>query len=320
MKRFSFFIFLLFASFTAINAANFEAPEEICASCPKTDNLAATNQTGTTADLSWAAVPDAASYTVVVENGKNNPIQFLFQTSTTATTTTVTGLTVGKNYKFKVRVHCTDGKKSGWAKWFDFNSSTSAPCTTPINLTATPTGPGSADLGWSAIGGAESYIVKVENGSGNPNQYLLLDTVPTNALSLSGLVPAKNYKFKVRSLCFGGNLTAWSPWFVFTTPAAKPSDFIQISERNSISDFEIQVAPNPISDRQANLKISGAKDKLVKIQLFDLAGREILTENAQPESEVWAQNLNLPEMKSGIYFLKVQFENSSRTLRILVNE
>lgn len=323
------FLCLLFANLLAANPTNFskqqDSPDGICANCATPTGLAVANTTGTTADLSWTAGADNVSYTVVVENGKNNLNQFSWTTTTTQTTVTVTGLTPGLNYKFKVRATCSNGKKSGWAKWFQFNSSSAEPCNTPTGLAATPTGIGSADLGWGAVAGAGAYLVNVQDASGNPNDYNQNFTVTTNSLSVSGLVGGFNYKFKVRSQCFGGNLTSWSPYFTFSTPAAKPSNTIeQIADsRNetlSNETFGIQISPNPIQGQQANLLILGAGGKNVQVQIFDFAGRVVLSENVAPEGSEWVQALALPELSRGMYVLKVQTEKESRSMQILVNE
>ncbi len=77
---------------------------------------------GTTAVLNWTAQSDASSYHIEVEDALNNPVHFFVETTVSGTAYTVTGLTPGQNYKFKVRSNC-GGDHSDWSDWFYFTSS-----------------------------------------------------------------------------------------------------------------------------------------------------------------------------------------------------
>ncbi|MFN4254212.1 MAG: fibronectin type III domain-containing protein [Saprospiraceae bacterium] len=331
MKNFMLTIAVLFAHLTLATATEtntYANPEEFCLVCARPVGLLAANATGTSADLSWDAVPTAVSYTVVVENGQNNLNPFSVSASVTGTNYTIAGLTAGLNYKFKVRAHCSDGKKSNWSAWKQFNSSNAAPCTTPAGLAATSGTPGEATLTWGAVGGAQAYIIKVERGSGNPNPFNLLDTVTTNSLTVTGLVPGLNYKFKVRSLCFGGNTTAWTAWYVFATPATLGGPIVggyyeyemEAESREASTEFGAQISPNPVRGNLANLFVTGAEGQKVQAQLLDLTGKAVFSAHIQPEDNGWQQTLELPELPNGIYFLRTQMGQQIRTVKVLIGK
>ena len=331
MKNLVLTLVVLFAHLslaTATETSTYANPAEFCLVCARPVGLAAANATGTSAALSWDAVPTAVSYTIVVENGQNNLNPFSVSASATGTNYTITGLTAGLNYKFKVRAHCSDGRKSNWSAWKQFNSSNAAPCTTPTGLAATSSAPGEATLTWGAVGGAQAYIVKVEDASGNPNNYNLLDTLTTHSLTVTGLVPGLNYKFKVRSLCFGGNTTAWTAWYVFATPATLGGPVAggyyehepEAADREASIVFGAQISPNPVRGNLANLFVTGAEGQKVQAQLLDLTGKTVFATSAQPEDNGWQQTLELPELPTGIYFLRAQMGQQVRTVKVLVGK
>lgn len=73
-------------------------------------------------------------------------------------------------------------------------------------------------LSWSAVAGAGSYGIEVENGSGNPNFFKVATTVTGTSYQVAGLTPNLAYKFKVRSKC-SGSKSGWTEWFSFNSSA-----------------------------------------------------------------------------------------------------
>lgn len=89
-------------------------------------------------------------------------------------------------------------------------------CAIPSGLNATAVNPTTENFAWTAVGGASSYKIEVENANGNNVPYHLETTIGTNSYTLAGLTAGANYKFKVRTNC-GGNHSDWSAWFFFNT-------------------------------------------------------------------------------------------------------
>jgi hypothetical protein len=59
---------------------------------------------------------------VEVQDGQNNPVDFLKRATVTGTSYTITGLNASSNYKFKVRSVC-GGDKSQWSAYKTFTTS-----------------------------------------------------------------------------------------------------------------------------------------------------------------------------------------------------
>ena len=174
--------------------------------------------------LTWNSVPGAVSYSIEVENTSNNTTPFSFTVTVATNPYKITGLVPGKQYKFKVRANCANGH-GDWSGWLPFNSTTGAAgsssgngaCATPTGLTATtdPT-TGAVTLNWNASTGALSYQLEIENASGNNTPFKAVANATTTTYTVTGLLAAKNYKFKVRAVCTGGH-SNWTDWKTFNS-------------------------------------------------------------------------------------------------------
>lgn len=92
-----------------------------------------------------------------------------------------------------------------------------AACNKPGGLTASNQNGASALLSWTAVSGANSYNIEVEDGSGNPNSFSVVANSASTTYLVSGLLPNLNYKFKVRSKCAGGKKSSWADWQSFNS-------------------------------------------------------------------------------------------------------
>jgi hypothetical protein len=121
--------------------------------------------TETIATLEWEALDAATLYEVKVyvecpECLSPNEMKPFTTETTTATCITITGLTPGKTYFWKVRVACNSPQVSKWSDLRSFDTALSAtifcsPECGAENITLTP------NFSWSAVTGATSYEIEV---------------------------------------------------------------------------------------------------------------------------------------------------------------
>jgi hypothetical protein len=121
--------------------------------------------TETIATLEWEALDGATLYEVKVyvecpECLSPNEMKPFTTETTTATCITITGLTPGKTYFWKVRVACNSPQVSKWSDLRSFDTALSAtifcsPECGAENITLTP------NFSWSAVTGATSYEIEV---------------------------------------------------------------------------------------------------------------------------------------------------------------
>ncbi|NER19025.1 fibronectin type III domain-containing protein [Spongiivirga citrea] len=161
-------------------------------------NLAASNITQTTLDLSWVASSDNVGVTAYnVYNGTTS------LGTVTGTTANITGLTADTQYTFNVSAVDAAGNESNLASVTVTTASTAgdteAP-TTPGNVTASNVAQTTLDLSWNASSdnvGVTGY--NVYNGSTN------IGTVTGTSANITGLTADTTYTFGVSAVDAAGN-------------------------------------------------------------------------------------------------------------------
>ncbi len=172
------------------------------------------NITSTTATVSWSAVSGAHSYTIQLRQSNgywydvpNGPF---YQTSVT-----LTGLTPGTSYQWRVRANCGYGQYSHYTSPIYFTTLGESSCHAPYWTYTSNITQHSATLNWTHASGAHSYTIQWRHsGGGSWNELpALYDTWYT----LTGLYPATTYEWRIRSNCHYGGHSAWSYNIQFTT-------------------------------------------------------------------------------------------------------
>lgn len=102
----------------------------------------------------------------------------------------------GTNYYYRIRANYIDGSQISSPDSVGVTPGITPDAPEQIFMTGNATG-SSVDLTWSAIGGADDYMVYYGTSSGGPYPSSQVST--GNSLSISGLTPATDYFFVVRS-------------------------------------------------------------------------------------------------------------------------
>jgi large repetitive protein len=186
-------------------------------------NLAPAGPSGTSIPtLSWDRVPDATVYDVQVAKDADfsNVIWSQISTWNDKATPSIQ-LPKGQLY-WRVRAASPDGT-SDWS-----NASFTRAANNPPTLLA----PGNGDpleqprqtpaFQWSAVQGAQNYLVRVGQDPGfvDPSRYVTLNPVQANAATLSGLLAPGTYYWEVQAQFSNGDFnTDWSAPSSFTIGA-----------------------------------------------------------------------------------------------------
>jgi len=89
--------------------------------------------------------------------------------------------------------------------------------------------------------------------------------------------------------------------------------FANISNKNSLG---LLLQPNPFSSK-FNLTVEGIKsDKLTQVQVFDLLGKKVWNKTYLHEA-ITAEEINLADLKQGVYFLKVSNGDKEAIQRVI---
>lgn len=284
----------------------------VSAQCVVPTSLNASVTDATTMLLTWNGVAGDISYDINVQSGPGNPEIFNINDVAAGTSYSISGLTSGATYKFKVRSNCgiDDGggfDHSSWSAYFTFTAGTgggTGSCGNTSGLTATDITVSGATLNWAAVAGATSYTVRVEDGSGNPVDFLLTASAATNSYAVTGLNAGSNYKYKVRVKC-GSTKSAWSAWKNFSTSPLR------------LANEEIQKAvlfPNPANNTVTFVLTA---DGNYSLRLIDLSGKIILEEKIEGVTGM-EYRLPVADLPAGLYQLVAQSDGTIFTNRLMI--
>ena len=160
--------------------------------CDAPTNIAATNVTSTSVEITWSGASD--TYELRVNAGATETL--------TTTSKTITGLNPNASYTVDVRAVC-DEQTSDWVS-VSFITPAAA-CDAPTALTASNITETTAEITWT--GTAEAYEFKLNSGAA--------ETLTATTKALTGLTPATAYTVEVRAVC-GEQTSEWTS-ATFTT-------------------------------------------------------------------------------------------------------
>lgn len=172
---------------------------------------ALTAATGTAAgsvNLSWPAGSDNVAVTGYdIEYGPTT--SYGFSTTSVSTSKTITGLSPGDTYHFRVRAYDAAGNKSGWLT-ASAASASAGDTTAPVlsgTLTATPD-TSQVALSWPA--GSDSVgVTGYDVEYGTTTSYGTATTSTTTSKTITGLTAGTPYYFRVRAYDAAGNTSGW---------------------------------------------------------------------------------------------------------------
>jgi hypothetical protein len=177
--------------------------------------------TGTTAELSWANVPNVTNYTVSYRPIGAAEFQIV---TVTNNSTVLTNLTPGTPYEARVRATCSNGVVSS-ENGVTFSTQSQIQCPAPTGLTVTSVNTTLATVAW--VGNQSAIRYEVSYKATTSPTYITFEVTNTNA-NINALSPGFNYDVRVRAICSAGNFSDYIATQFFTpppTPCAVPGNF-----------------------------------------------------------------------------------------------
>ena len=174
------------------------------------------------AALAWDAAANASSYTVQVSTSQTFS-SFAYNVSgITSTSTSVSGLSAGTSYYWRVQAVNTDGN-SGWSSVWGFT--TTVPPAPAAPVLASPANGATnvavpAALAWNSSSGATSYTVQVSTSQSFATLAYNASGITSTSTTASGLSAATLYYWRVLAANTTGN-SDWSEVWSFTTTEAQ---------------------------------------------------------------------------------------------------
>jgi hypothetical protein len=178
---------------------------------PAPQNVTATAASSTSAKIAWSSVNGASGYRVLQVSGSQTTV--VATVASTATSATISGLTAGGTYSFKVEAYNSTATADSAVASVTLPTSTLA---APQNVTATAVSSTSAKLQWSAVTGASGYRILMVNGT----QTTVMGSVSssTTSVTVMGLTAGSTVSFKIEA--YNSTAVADSAVVTVTLPAS----------------------------------------------------------------------------------------------------
>ena len=196
-------------------------------SCETPTNLSTTNITYNSAVCNWSAVSGAQNYTLQYKAASSS-------TWSSASSTTLSGLSPSTDYNWRVRTNCSSSS-SDYSATQTFTT-LAEPCDAPTNLSASNITSSSATVSWSSATNSVDYTLayRVQGGSWS---YL---TVAGTSRDLTGLTASTTYEYAVKTNC-SSTSSSYSSASTFTTTSGTAT---YCASKGSNSSYEWIAAVN----------------------------------------------------------------------------
>lgn len=173
--------------------------------------LSATAISFRTLTLNWTAIPNASGYVVQRSTAAN--FASSSETTFTSPTASITGLTPGQQYYFRVAA-VNNGNQGDWS---NVVSATTLVLGVPT-LAATASGPTQINLTWSPAANAATYMIQQATNSSFTSP-TTINGVTGTSRAMTGLTPGVTYYYRIRAMN-GSETGAWSTaWTTTVVPA-----------------------------------------------------------------------------------------------------
>ncbi len=287
---------------TASNSCSSSQSSIVASSvCPQLTGHSISNITQNSASVNWPAYACAKKYRVILKkSGSGNSTTFTV--AAPATSFNLTNLDVNSTYQVRIRIQCSQNGTvlSTISPIINFTTlnSQGVACVPPTNISNSTTS-NTATITWTPVSGALSYNLRYRL-IGNTSWTVVSGiNGGFSSYTINNLSSSTAYEFQLRTKCNASpdEFSAFTATFSFTTAAQRLSE--------SISAMQISVLPNPAYE-MVNLTIESSNPSAMSIRIYDLLGREILSENITTPEAITAKQYTLDEWSKGLYLIYIE--------------
>ena len=187
------------AAVTAQGVSPFSNEAQVTLAPAAPTGLAAAAAGAGSLKVTWTASAGAASYNLFEGTSAGGEGGTATKTQISGATVTLTGLTPGQQYFFKVQAVNAGGTSATSAE----ASGTVVPAV-PLGLAAAAAGAGSLKLTWTASAGAASYNLFEGTSAGGEGGTAAKTQISGTTVSLTNLTSGQQYFFKLQAVDAGG--------------------------------------------------------------------------------------------------------------------
>ena len=181
----------------------------------------------------------------------------------------------------------------------------------PYNLTSTNITNSTADISWTPLVTADSFLVRYSvNGSTSYLWKKISGAGGINSTTLTSLLPLTTYQWQVRTICNGQPISSYSSSSIFGTP-------LKISRSTTDLKQNIEVYPNPAHDR-ITIYFTSSENEKEQIFITDISGKKIIQNEIKISQGENVFETNISQLSPGIYFLIISDGSHQEQKRIIV--
>jgi len=209
-------------SSTSVSGESTGATFTTTGGCPAPYDITSTGTSTSTATIKWHASSGAVGF--VVAYRAYGTLTWSYDTTSTADSVVISGLSAGTYYQYEVLSLCSDTSSSSFSSigYFETTKATAVTCPVVTDLTVTNITTGSAVIKWNAASGAVSYVVAYSKyGSGS----WTIDTVTADSILITGLSSGAYYEYLVKTLCDSGYAYTSTSYFKTTVGFTCPTPY-----------------------------------------------------------------------------------------------
>ena len=174
-------------------------------------------------------------------------------------------------------------------------------CPTPTGLTASNITSTSAKIKWDVMSGATKYQIQYRPSG---TMAWLKKNSTTNSKNISMLTPSTMYQYRVKTVCETSS-----------SPFTSIKSFTTLAGRLANPGLTMGIYPNP-NDGKFQVVLDQLEEGNVTIDVFDLDGKRIYTEQFVNASEGVIHYITIPDGFNGIALVRVT--NDNRTISRLI--
>lgn len=92
-----------------------------------------------------------------------------------------------------------------------------------------------------------------------------------------------------------------------------------VTKYDASEEYSANIFPNPATDK-ASLALLISKHENVTVKMFNMLGAEVYTNSSELEKGIHSIDLNISDLQSGIYFVKVMVGNKEKTQKLTISK
>jgi hypothetical protein len=274
----------------------------------------------TSSHIIWSRIPGAENYNIQWRvQGATAWNPSITVSASQGNTTTLTGLTTGVVYEYRIRVKCPSGFTVYSTIWNFTLTSTLPACNRPLVHNTVQVSATRQRIMWVHIKDATEYKIRYRTSSllgglvpAGPWINVNKATIITTSYLLTGLQSNSRYDYQIQSLC----PTGWSNWSgagTFTTLGNGMSLEANETELGGLdTDFDVLISPNP-TEKYTTLTVSNPDDVMF-VELTNVNGQLLDRFSGMPAND----RIDVSSLPAGVYFIRVELVTGDRIVRQLV--